>query len=102
MAYYSNTCPKHHCKLAETAMGRKWCPKCEGERMGKEVSSKLKLNLNLDKKEVQMKSAICPVCKQEVVCTHPMQTIGAQMRYHLRDHGLKGKELLTKIREAGL
>ena len=49
-----------------------------------------------------MKSAICPVCKQEVVCTHPMQTIGAQMKYHLRQHGLKGKELQRKIREVGL
>ena len=35
--YHSNACPKHHCKLAETVMGEKWCPKCEGERMAKEV-----------------------------------------------------------------
>lgn len=47
-------------------------------------------------------SAICPVCHMEVSCTHPMQTIGAQMRYHLRTHNLKGKELQRKIREVGL
>jgi len=49
-----------------------------------------------------MKSVICPVCHLEVACTHPMQTIVAQMRYHLRTHQLKGKELQRKMREAGL
>jgi len=39
-----------------------------------------------------MKSAVCPVCNQEVACTHPMQTIKKQMENHLRTHGLKGKE----------
>ena len=49
-----------------------------------------------------MKSAICPVCHLEVACTHPMQTIKAQMENHLRTHSLKGKELQRKLREAGL
>jgi len=47
--FHSNECPIHHCKLGETAMGVKWCPKCEGDRMAKEVSAKLTLNLNLEK-----------------------------------------------------
>ena len=45
--FFSNECPIHHCKLGETAMGVKWCPKCEGTRMAKEVSKKLKLNLKV-------------------------------------------------------
>ncbi len=47
-----------------------------------------------------MFTANCPVCKQTVRTTHPMQTIRAQMEYHLRTHGLRGKEVRGKMREA--
>ena len=46
-------------------------------------------------------SAICPVCKQEISISHPMQTIKKQMENHLRTHGLKGKELRRVRIQAG-
>jgi hypothetical protein len=40
-------CYKHKIKLAIDAVGNNWCPKCVGEKMAKEVSKKLKLNLGV-------------------------------------------------------
>ena len=46
-------------------------------------------------------SATCPVCKQLISTTHPMQTIKKQMDNHLRTHGLKGQELRRIRIESG-
>jgi DNA-directed RNA polymerase subunit RPC12/RpoP len=51
--YFTNQCPECGHKMAEDMLGLKWCPHCEGKRMAKEVSDKLRLNLKIDAKEVE-------------------------------------------------
>ena len=38
-----DTCKCGH-KLAETILGKKWCPRCVGKEMADEARKKLKLN----------------------------------------------------------
>lgn len=41
--YQSLACPKHpKVKMAETMMGERWCPKCEGQRMARETIARIK------------------------------------------------------------
>jgi hypothetical protein len=39
--YTGIECPIHHCKLAETFTGKKWCPQCVGEKMAKDTIAKV-------------------------------------------------------------